>query len=96
MIVRVPKEMESYVTQYIAVARTQIRDVLQPGATHPTRFRTLGHNLKGSAPSFGLAELGRLGAALEAAAVAQNQDALEESIHAIQEHLAAIQVEFVE
>ena len=94
MIVRVPKEMESYVTQYLAMARQQTVDILQPSATEPGRFKTFGHNLKGSAPSFGLVELGRLGAALEAAAVARNQDALEESIHAIQQHLATIQVVF--
>ena len=94
MIVRVPKDMESYVTQYIAVARTQLTDVLQPGAANPGRFKTLGHNLKGSAPSFGLVELGRLGAALEAAAVAKDQDALEQSIHDIQQHLGAIRLEF--
>ena len=94
MIVRVSKEMESYVTQYLAVARTQIADVLRPDHQNPGRFRTLGHNLKGSAPSFGLVELGRLGAALEAAAVAQNQDALEQSIHDLQQHLATVQIEF--
>ena len=94
MIVRVAKEMESYVTQYLAVARTQLADVLRPDQKNPGRFKTLGHNLKGSAPSFGLAELGRLGAALEAAAVAHDQDALEQSIHDLQQHLAEIQVEF--
>lgn len=94
MIVRVPKEMESYVTQYVEVARAQLKEALQPEATNPTRFKTLGHNLKGSAPSFGLVELGRLGAGLEAAAMAQDQDALELSIHEIQQHLATIRLEF--
>jgi HPt (histidine-containing phosphotransfer) domain-containing protein len=94
MIVRVAREMESYVTQYLAVARTQLADVLRPDHQNPGRFKTLGHNLKGSAPSFGLVELGRLGAALEAAATAQDQDALEQSIHDLQQHLAEIQVQF--
>ena len=94
MIVRVPKAMESYVTQYLAMARTQLAGVLRPDHADPGRFRTLGHNLKGSAPSFGLVELGRLGAMLETAAVAQDQDALEQSIHDLQQHLATIQVEF--
>ena len=94
MIVRIAKEMESYVTQYLAMARTQMSDVLHPNHLDPGRFKTLGHNLKGSAPSFGLVELGRLGAALEAAAVAQDQDALEQSIHDLQQHLAEIQVQF--
>ena len=94
MIVKVAKEMESYVTQYLAVARTQLADVLRPDPKNPGRFKTLGHNLKGSAPSFGLVELGRLGAALEAAAVARDQDELEQSIHDLQQHLAEIQVQF--
>ena len=94
MIVRVPRDMESYVTQYLAVARTQLADALRPDHANPGRFKTLGHNLKGSAPSFGLVELGRLGAALEAAAAAENQDALEQSMHDLQQHLAEIQVQF--
>jgi HPt (histidine-containing phosphotransfer) domain-containing protein len=93
MIVRVPRDMESYVAQYLAVARTQVADVLRPDHRNPGRFKTLGHNLKGSAPSFGLVELGRLGAELEAAAAAQDQAGLEQSIHDLQQHLATIQVE---
>lgn len=92
MIARVPKDMERYVTEYIEMARAQITEALQPGP--PVRFRTLGHNLKGSAPSFGLTELGRLGAALEAAAIAENQSALEDAIDALQTWLADVRIEF--
>ena len=94
MIVRVPKAMQSYVTQYLAMARTQLAGVMHPGHADPGRFQTLGHNLKGSAPSFGLVELGRLGAVLETAAGAKDQDALEQSIHDLQQHLAAVQIEY--
>ncbi len=94
MIVTVPKMMESYVTQYLAMAREQVRDVLAQGAADPRRFKTLGHNLKGSAPSFGLVELGRLGTVLEAAVEARDQAALEQAIEDIRQHLAEIEVAF--
>ncbi len=92
MKVRVPRAMERYATQYVAMARTQIGDALRAGPA--TAFKTLGHNLKGSAPSFGLAELGRLGADLEAAADARDQDALERAVHALQTYLAEVEMEF--
>ena len=92
MITRVPKDMERYVTQYIGMAKEQLADALRPGPA--ARFRTLGHNLKGSAPSFGLSELGRLGAVLEAAAIAEDQSALEDAVHALQTYLAGVQIEF--
>ena len=94
MIVRVPKAMESYATQYIGMARTQLSAALSPEASDPLRFKTLGHNLKGSAPSFGLVELGRLGALLEAAADDRDQEGLERAIDGIRRHLAEMEVVF--
>ena len=92
MKARVPQAMERYVGQYLAMARTQIDDALRTGAA--PSFKTAGHNLKGSAPSFGLVELGRLGADLEAAAEARDQDALERAVHAIQTYLGEVEIEF--
>lgn len=95
MIVKAPKSMEAYVTQYLAMARTQLSELLHaPDYPSFPRLKTLGHNFKGSAASFGLVELGSLGDALESAADARDAAAVDAAVGAIQRHLAAVRVEF--
>lgn len=95
MIVKVPQAMGSYVTQYLTMARTQLSELAHaPGCPDFRRLESLGHNFKGSAGSFGFAELGSLGHALEVAAGARDSEAVDAALGAIERHLAAVRVEF--
>jgi signal transduction histidine kinase/ligand-binding sensor domain-containing protein/DNA-binding NarL/FixJ family response regulator len=69
-----PRELAAYVPEYVNIARRELASgiaALERGER--TGLRTLGHNLKGSAPSFGLGEVGVLGARLEESAIAGDE-----------------------
>ena len=65
-----PRELASYVPEYIRTARGDLRTALAAFARGDRGpLRALGHNLKGTAPAFGLAEVGALAERLERLAV---------------------------
>ena len=67
--VHVPADLAAYVPDLVQVTRAQLADGDEGlAAGSCAAFRTLGHNLKGSAGSFGLDHLGDLGARIEEAA----------------------------
>ncbi len=70
-----PPELAAYVPEYLRVARRELvtaMTALERGEPGP--LRSLGHNLKGSAASFGLHGVGAAAGRLEAAALAGRED----------------------
>ncbi len=57
-------------------------------------LETLGHRLKGSGGGYGLNELGKLGAELEAGAKTKSVAKIAATINAIEEYLNNLEVEF--
>jgi CheY-like chemotaxis protein/HPt (histidine-containing phosphotransfer) domain-containing protein len=65
-----PREITAYIPEYLNIARRELLAALAAydgGDGAP--LRRLGHNLKGSAASFGLEELGRIAGRLEQAVI---------------------------
>jgi signal transduction histidine kinase/CheY-like chemotaxis protein len=66
-----PRELRAYIPEYLGLARRELLTALaafERGEGAP--LRSLGHNLKGSAASFGLDEVGDIAGRLERAALA--------------------------
>jgi CheY-like chemotaxis protein len=79
-----PRELASYVPEYVRTARGDLATALAAfGHGDRGPLRALGHNLKGTAEAFGLAEVGALAERLERVAA----DAAEADVHACAEEL---------
>lgn len=55
-----------------------------------------GHKLKGSSLNYGFTHLGHLAQQLEAAALSENADEINELVHKIREHVKNVQIVYVE
>jgi HPt (histidine-containing phosphotransfer) domain-containing protein len=54
----------------------------------------LGHKLKGSSEAYGLAELGKLGRAIEKAAASRDKKAISDNVEAMKNYLDNLEVVF--
>jgi HPt (histidine-containing phosphotransfer) domain-containing protein len=94
IVVRVPADLAEYVPEFLSTTQSQLAssfDALAQGRFGA--FRTLGHNIKGSAGSFGFDALGDLGRHLENAAVAGEYDRVRELAASIRDYLDRLEVE---
>ncbi len=72
-VIDIPEGFEEFSRNYIEARKRELPEMLAILATDELdRLRTFGHNMKGTAASFGFAELTKLGAAIEEAAKRNN------------------------
>lgn len=91
IFVRPPRELVELVPEYIAISRAQLDDAMADN--NVSALRTLGHNLRGSAASFGLDDLGLLGRELEECATREgSEDRTRACAVALSSYLSRIRV----
>ena len=91
----VPSAILEFVPAYLDQCRSDIaglRELFRTGEF--PRIVTLGHNMKGTAPSYGFPVIGLLGGSLEAAAKARDCVALLATITAMEEHVTKLAASF--
>lgn len=88
-----PAGLEDLVPDYLASIRRDIDTILADVESHDCHIaRLLGHHLKGSGEGYGFPEISRAGAAVEAAAMAVNQDEICAQIRALAAYLDRVEV----
>jgi signal transduction histidine kinase/ligand-binding sensor domain-containing protein/DNA-binding NarL/FixJ family response regulator len=91
--VPVSPELAPLVPEYLETTREQLASAVSAlGSGDFEPLRRLGHNLKGSGGSFGLAEVSRLGSRLEEAAINGSQTATTDLATALEEYLQHVRV----
>jgi len=90
--ITIPEGLEDLIPDYLAARRSEISEMTSLlAASNYAHLRTIGHNLKGSAASYGFPELTTLGAELEAAAERGDHAAAGQQIADIENYLSAVQ-----
>jgi HPt (histidine-containing phosphotransfer) domain-containing protein len=90
IIERPPAALAEYVPEYLAETRRQL-DAACAAASVPL-LKTLGHNLRGSAPAFGLHILGGIGRRLEKTALEGDPDDTLACARFIDDYLTRVEI----
>ncbi len=94
--VRVDRELSGLVPRFLGNCRRDVglvEDAIAKSDMDTTR--RIGHSLKGVGGGYGFAEITRLGAAIEAAAIANEPQQALAALSALAAYLDAVQVEYV-
>lgn len=94
--VRVDRELSELVPRFLGNCRRDVglvEDAIAKSDMDTTR--RIGHSLKGVGGGYGFAEITRLGAAIEAAAIAREPQQALAALSALAAYLDAVQVEYV-
>ena len=87
-LVEIPEGFEEASRNYLAAKRKEVSDLLQLSRDQDLNELALfGHNLKGTAASFGFPELSNLGAAIEGAAMESNTVVLADQLSQVNEYV---------
>jgi HPt (histidine-containing phosphotransfer) domain-containing protein len=95
IVVRVDRELSGLVPRFLGNCRRDvvlIEEALAKSDLDTTK--KIGHSLKGVGGGYGFAEITRLGAAIEAAALAGDAQAALAGLAALAAYLDAVQVEY--
>jgi HPt (histidine-containing phosphotransfer) domain-containing protein len=88
-----PKGIEDLVPRYLAMVRREIGEVLASrDAQDCNTALRVGHQLKGSGESYGFPEITRTGGLLERAAIAANQEEIQNQILALAAYLDRVEI----
>lgn len=86
--ITIPDGFEALSRNYIASRRKEVSRMLEfPSGQGLTELRVFGHNMKGTAVSFGFPELTRLGAAIEEAAKTSDASQLADHLRKVNEYV---------
>jgi CheY-like chemotaxis protein len=88
-----PKGIEDLIPKYLATVRREIEEVrASRDAKDCNTALRVGHQLKGSGESYGFPEISRTGGFLERAAIAANQDEIQNQILALAAYLDRVEI----
>jgi CheY-like chemotaxis protein len=88
-----PQEIEELVPKYLANVRRYMEEILAGVESKDCNIaRRLGHQFKGSGNGYGFPEIARSGAAIETAAIAQDEDEIRRQLMALAAYLNRVEV----
>ena len=89
--IRPPEGLEAFIPQYLELTRNDIEAAIADGSL--AAWRTLGHNLRGSATSFGFGEVEAFGRAIEGHAARGSTEGALECALELREYLDRVEID---